>query len=129
MYVIVNEPVYNIWDDIMEEYRVPNSEALNNVIAEAETNMDAALIIDEKLNAIFDDIDEELVSALTKFPPFNSAHEGFSVLNEEVDELWEHVRGKQGSRSVAEMRKEAVQVAAMAIRFVLDVCDSDRGQK
>jgi NTP pyrophosphatase (non-canonical NTP hydrolase) len=60
----------------------------------------------------------ELRSARAKFPrPFNTAHEGFSVLREEVDELWEAVRGFEGSN----LRAEAVQVAAMAIRFLCEV--------
>lgn len=58
----------------------------------------------------------ELGRARTKFPtPHHSAHEGFSVLREEVDELWETVRGLEG-----DMRAEAVQVAAMAIRFIVE---------
>jgi hypothetical protein len=51
----------------------------------------------------------------------NSAHEGFAVLAEEVDELWDHVKVKQGKRDVPEMVYEAVQVAAMALRFIIDV--------
>jgi hypothetical protein len=58
----------------------------------------------------------ELRSARGKFPrPFNTPHEGFAVLKEEVDELWETVRGLEG-----DMRKEAVQVAAMALRFLVE---------
>lgn len=75
------------------------------------------------------EVDAELYSALSKFGPFNSAHEGFSVLHEEVDELWDEVKAKQGARDIDKMRKEAVQVAAMAIRFILDVCYDGRGQK
>jgi hypothetical protein len=75
------------------------------------------------------DARNELYFAVDKFAPFNSAHEGFAVLKEEVDELWDEVKAKQGACDVAKMRKEAVQVAAMAMRFVLDVCDSERGQK
>ena len=77
----------------------------------------------------FDEVDEEVQTAIEKFPSMNSAHEGFSILAEEVDELWEHVRGKQGLRNVAAMRKEAMQVAAMAIRFMVDVCGLETGQK
>lgn len=72
---------------------------------------------------------EEAWSAAQRFPGFNSAHEGFAVLAEEVDELWDHVKAKQGARDVEAMRKEAVQVAAMALRFIVDVCDTQRGQK
>lgn len=54
--------------------------------------------------------------------PANSvAHEAYGVLLEEVDELWEEVKKRQFSRAAA--RKEALQVAAMALRFVANVCD------
>ena len=83
----------------------------------------------ERSTWIADNVLDELIDATEMFPPMNSAHEGFAVLKEEVDELWEEVRAKQGARDIAKMRKEAVQVAAMAMRFILDVCDSERGQK
>ena len=54
-----------------------------------------------------------------------SAHEGYAVLLEEVDELWDEVKknpSKYAHRD-KDMRKEAIQIAAMAIRFVLDVCE------
>lgn len=74
------------------------------------------------------DVMDELLAAVDKFAPFNSAHEGFAVLKEEVDELWDEVRAKQGARDVARMDREAVQVAAMALRFLLDVTRARRGQ-
>lgn len=78
-----------------------------------------------RINGAFLDTNEELESAMENFPAFNSAHEGFAVLKEEVDELWEAVRMKQGGPGRLEhMRKEAVQVAAMALRFIVDVCDA-----
>lgn len=80
-------------------------------------------------SAAMQDIRHEYRAATAKFGPFNSAHEGYAVLLEEVDELWDEVKAKQGSRDLIKMRKEAIQVAAMAMRFVVDVCDSERGQK
>lgn len=59
----------------------------------------------------------ELRRAREKFPArFNSKHEGFGVLREEVDELWEAVRELENT----DPRAEAIQVAAMAIRFVVE---------
>lgn len=63
---------------------------------------------------------EEYLGAVKKFGGFNSAHEGFAVLQEEVDELWEEVRKKQGNRE--DLAKEAKQVAAMGLRFLVEVC-------
>lgn len=69
------------------------------------------------------DVVRELRRAREKFPrPQSSAHEGFAVLKEEVDELWDEVKGNAPDRK-QRMRAEAVQVAAMAIRFIEDVCD------
>lgn len=71
----------------------------------------------------------EVLTAKAKWPGFNSAHEGYAILLEEVDELWEHVRTHQKNRNLAAMRMEAVQVAAMALRFATEVCDEERGRK
>lgn len=71
---------------------------------------------------------QEAARASSMWPPFNSAHEGFAVLHEEFDELKTHVWTNQKKRNLDEMRKEAIQVAAMAIRFVHDICDGGRGR-
>lgn len=65
---------------------------------------------------------EELGKAREKFPPFYSAHEGWAIIKEELDELWEVVREKQSTPGRGDrMRKEAIQIAAMAMRFLLDM--------
>lgn len=74
-------------------------------------------------------IEKELKFAIANYPEFNSAHEGYSVLAEEVDELWDHVKVKQRNRDGEAMQKEAIQVAAMAIRFAIDVCAKQGGKK
>lgn len=68
------------------------------------------------------DVLSELRNALEEYPSMHSSHEGFAVLKEELDELWDEVRKKPFARSSEKMRKEAKQVAAMAIRFMVDVC-------
>lgn len=81
-----------------------------------------------KLSRASDDAVEEAFSAAAKFAPFNSAHEGYAVMHEEFDELKAHVWTNQKKRDIPAMRAEAIQVAAMALRFVVDICDSDRGR-
>lgn len=68
---------------------------------------------EEAVSAVID----ELYAATQRFGPFASAHEGYAVILEELDELWQEV--KHGTRTRA--RAEAVQVAAMALRFLVDV--------
>lgn len=85
-----------------------------------------ALQTDLAETAIMMQVEEELDRA-RKWPPFNSAHEGFAVLLEEVDELKAHVWTNQKKRDLAAMRAEAIQVAAMACRFV-EMIDAGRGR-
>lgn len=91
---------------------------------------------------IQDEVDAELIRATEKFGPFGSPHEGYSIILEELDELWEKVKnppdmdktekrpdgfteGQWKAVWQVQMKKEAVQVAAMAVRFALDCCDGD----
>lgn len=63
----------------------------------------------------------ELASARASNPKLHSLHEGYAVILEEVDELWEHVRRKRGDRSASEVYTELVQIAAMCQRTAEDV--------
>jgi phage terminase large subunit GpA-like protein len=69
---------------------------------------------------LLSDVAAELESAQAKHGPMSSGHEGYAVILEELDELWEEVRKRKPDSAL--MRAEAIQVAAMALRFVLDVC-------
>ena len=74
---------------------------------------------------VLTEVGEELSRALRKHEKVNSAHEGYAVILEELDELWDEVKVRANKRRTKKMRKEAIQVAAMAIRFVLEVCNGD----
>lgn len=63
----------------------------------------------------------ELSRATRKHGPMRGPHEGYAVILEELDELWDEVKRQQ--INWPDLRKEALQVAAMALRFVVDVCD------
>lgn len=77
-----------------------------------------------KRNALLD-VAVELATATAMHGSMCSGHEGWAVIKEELDELWEEVRKQKPGKEtdIAAMRKEAIQVAAMAVRFVEDVCD------
>ena len=53
---------------------------------------------------------------------FHSAHEGYAVILEELEELKAEVFKKAKDRSFEKMTHEASQVAAMGIRFIIDIC-------
>ena len=69
-------------------------------------------------------IEKECFRACTLYPKFHSAHEGYAVLLEEVEELWDEVKKSPKKRDAALLRAEAIQVAAMALRFLIDVCEN-----
>ena len=75
----------------------------------------------EKHIAILE-VKEEFDKASGIYAPFNSAHEGFAILKEEVDELWDEVKKNSKIRTTEKLREEATQVAAMALRFLVDIC-------
>lgn len=85
--------------------------------------------LEERIDAELATIKAKLLKAMSDWPPMNSAHEGFGVLSEEVDELWDCVRLKQSKRDIPAMRGECHDVAAMAIRFALEVCNETVGRK
>ena len=69
---------------------------------------------------IFTDLYDEIKSARAKHPkPFGSPHEAYGILAEEVAEFFDEVRRKRVRKS--EMKKELLQVAAVAVRAVEDL--------
>ena len=68
----------------------------------------------------------ELNLARHNHGPIHSAHEGYAVLLEEVEEVWEEVRKPRRERSKERMFDELVQVAAVAQRMAEDICNEGR---
>ena len=95
-----------------------NGETLMYLLDEHFQRKDESEIPD--LGTIVPEVLQELGRARAKFNPFPSEHHGYAVLLEEVHELWEEVRSKDATPE--NVRAEAVQVAAMGIRFILDLC-------
>lgn len=72
---------------------------------------------------LFNEAFVELQNATRDHGAFNSAHEGLAVIEEELDELRREVYKKRHERDPDKMHREAIQLAAMAIRFIRDVAD------
>lgn len=72
-----------------------------------------------KIIDIASDVIDELERATEQYGKIHSAHEGYAVIKEEVDELWGAVKIK--SLGFEEQKGECIQIAAMAIRFILDL--------
>jgi ATP sulfurylase len=90
------------------------------------TNITFAKRIDFNIvTNITSDIINEFNRATSKHPKFNSRHEVYAILLEELNELWEEIKKNHTKSPEAKIaqRKEAVQVAAMAMRFIYDCCE------
>jgi hypothetical protein len=66
-------------------------------------------------------VQKELLEANSRHKPINSAHEGYAVILEELDEFWEEVRKKMDLRDKKKLLAELVQIAAMAQRTAEDL--------
>ena len=66
------------------------------------------------------DAAQELARIRSGYKTFASCHEGYAVLLEEVDELWEEIRIKDNERDYSALYTEAIQVAAVAMRLAAE---------
>jgi hypothetical protein len=67
-------------------------------------------------------IESEIQQARQKYGPFNSTHEIYGVLQEEVDEFWDLVKMKhKGPYEKVLMIHELMQVAAIAQRAINEI--------
>lgn len=66
-------------------------------------------------------MEAELSFAREKYGLTKSAHEGYAVIFEELDEFWDEVKKQDNKRNFINMYKELVQVAAMAKKVAEDI--------
>lgn len=87
------------------------------------------------MNAVKDQVTKlveiELAAANEKYPAFHSAHEGYAVMLEEVEEaaheqrilglhmvgLWDAIKCDYGTAAVSHMRGVAERLCVRAVRF------------
>lgn len=77
---------------------------------------------EEKTKGILELIENEVRRAKIMFPNnFVNQHEGYAVMLEEVDEFWDEVKKNQKNYNLLKQKKEAIQVAAMAVRICVEL--------
>lgn len=82
--------------------------------------------MNKKIDKIIHDIILELENSNELHCNFHSSHEWYGVLKEEVDELWDEIKNtKYPYTCNSVMKKEAIQIAAMAIKGILSLCKTD----
>lgn len=119
------------WSENGPEYDDAQSKHVHDKLSKFPTTLDSphleAGAVTEPVGStpaestIFNEVLEALHKAQSKHPPMRSHHEGYAILLEELDELWEEVKRDD----LVACRKECLHVAAMAIRFLYDVCRND----
>jgi hypothetical protein len=68
---------------------------------------------------VYGDIHSELIRSMKLYEcEFNSLHEAYAVILEEVDELWANTRKKRKDRSATAIHDELIQIAAMAVKAI-----------
>jgi len=93
-------------------------EDLNNSAVPQADRIEDQARLELAVDSVLAKIREELLRAKRKHPkPFNSPHEGYAVILEEMDELFDEVRAD----NITRQREEAVQVGAMAARYLLEI--------
>lgn len=95
-------------------------------------SMKQNMAADSKMDNIFDDVAEELGNAIGKFPKYpNDPLHALAILGEEYGELNQAVLQytyEPHKTSKENIRMEAIQTAAMAIRFLISLDDFEYKQ-
>ena len=67
---------------------------------------------------LMSEIQAEVLRAARHGAQFASLHEAYAVILEELDEVWEITRLKKRDREASKIRKELIQLGAMAVKAI-----------
>lgn len=84
-------------------------------IENSEQSIDNITVINQFLELIKD----EYIFARSKHHGFHSFHEGYGVIKEEFDELWDEIRKQEHDKEA--MGREAIQVGAMILAYLVEL--------
>lgn len=95
-----------------------NKGTVSSIFPKFDLNVPMPKKPDPDMSKEIDEVYNEFLNAWRKYGDFASFHEGYAVLLEEVDELWDHVKVKEANRDKVAMKKEIVQISAMALKML-----------
>ena len=75
---------------------------------------------------VLDEILDEYIRTLSESRSYQSAYEGYTVIQKEIDELKDKI-DKTNCKWGYKMRDETIRIAAAALRFIMDICEEKRG--
>lgn len=75
----------------------------------------------DAVQVIFNQVAGEYERSKMHGEQFASLHEAYAVMLEELDEVWELTRQKRRERAREDIRKELIQIAAMAVKGILSM--------
>lgn len=117
--------IIKIPNEYMTESKIEGVSFPVNVIEEGNISHIAERLSNEWVSVETDysqisrEVEKEVIRAKSMFPAnFVNQHEGYAVLLEEVDELWDEIKKNQKLYDLAAQKKEAIQACAMLFRFI-----------
>ena len=81
------------------------------------TEVYTAVYVD--LDKVLTEIRDEVYGMVREHGDFKSLHEGYAVILEELEELWDEVKRPAETRDLRRLRAEALDVASSAAKFAL----------
>lgn len=78
-------------------------------------------------NQLIEILESEMRFGFGKYGPYHTSHEHYAVLLEEVEEWWDEIKGNTDNRP--EAHYELIQIAAVALRYVLENGNLDEIKK
>jgi hypothetical protein len=123
---------YKIQDGVEQFVKTTKEEAIKEMVSAAKvmngvtitekdiaiTNAYGDLIPGRNFDSVMSQVEKEFYRARSLHGSFNSTHEGYAIIKEELDELWDGVKANE---NYSHLKEEAIQIAAMAIRFCVDL--------
>ena len=73
---------------------------------------------DKLLNSTINLVKDELLNGLYKHGEFNSSHELYAVMKEELDKFWDSVKADQTNPDISKL----ISLAAVAIEGSMELC-------